>query len=81
MLLRTKTFGYRVFFGLGNTLFIIGGVLLILSGAFGQVINPPLPDFLRGFMIGLSIVVGCVSIYLNITGLIAFRKHRKNTPE
>jgi hypothetical protein len=78
MLLRKKNLDYKTRIGIGMLHLIFGWCTFVLSGAFGSVFSAELPDFLRGFLAGLSTAAWGVSIYMNVTGIILWRKQGEN---
>lgn len=78
MLLRKKKLDYKTRICIGMVLLLFGWCAFVLSGAFGPVFSAGIPDFFRGFLAGLSTAAWGVSIYMNVTGIILWRKQEAN---
>ena len=83
MVINNKFTTSREYIGLGIPCAMLGFVFLIVGGAFGEArllaqlfSNQSAFDFTRGFFIGISIIVCTVSIYLNIRGILLYRKEQ-----
>lgn len=78
MLLRKKKLDYKTRICIGMVLLLFGWCAFVLSGVFGPVLSVGIPAFFRGFLVGLSTVSSGVSIYMNVTGIILWRKQEEN---